>query len=47
MQAVYNKTNNNTGMMNKDKLNTMTNDKVINDAKFMNKYFHNYVYKIS
>lgn len=36
MQAVYNKTNNNT-MGNKDKLMTITEEKLANDAKFTNK----------
>jgi len=36
MQAVYNKTNNNT-MGNKDKINNLTDEKYIKDDKFINK----------
>lgn len=36
MQAVYNKTNNNT-MANRDKVMTITEEKLANDTKFLNK----------
>ena len=36
LQAVYNKTNNNT-MANRDKLMTITEEKLVNDTKFSNK----------